>query len=63
MIISFLHTCMFPACCFRQRTFSNLQGVFLGCIAINGYPTRFELKHVGLLVDIYIYIYIYRKKI
>ena len=24
LIISFLHTCMFPTCCFRQKTFSNL---------------------------------------
>ena len=22
--ISFLHTCVFPACCIRQRTFGNL---------------------------------------
>ena len=31
LFISFLPSRMFPACCFRQRTFNNLQGFWLKC--------------------------------
>ena len=45
--ISFLYTCMLPASCFHQRTFSNLRGSFLPGCGTRSYE------------EIYIYIYIY----
>ena len=61
IIYSFLHTCMLPAYCFRQRKFTSLHGFCLDVAQghMNGSPIRHDLVRVGFLVDIYIYIYIY----
>ena len=61
LFTSFLHTWMFPACCFLQRTFVAKGHIF-------GHPVQLELARVcsknlsgPIHFDIYIYIYIYIK--
>ena len=52
LLISFLNTCLFPACCFRQRTFSNLFFTWMWHKAIwMRYQMRLELTRVGFHIQ------------
>ena len=44
LFISFVHTRMFPACCFRKR-------IYVAQGYMNGALSRFKLTCVGLLVE------------